>query len=216
MLSELLYGFESIGDNCEFGIVQRHHGIEPLGLLRWAGLKFDMLLSALDDGFAAMGRAENLKLRTLNTEYLVLDTSYGITYHPFVHIDRITPDELIARETVRIGFLRDKFLADLREARKILVFKQRDNLTEVAARDLLRRLAAYGPNKLLYVVATDDPRRWGAVDLVDDRLARGFVARFGDYKNLPQHICYTDWADICLQADTKLFTAPPGSPAATG
>ena len=158
MLSELLYGLESIGDNCEFGIVQRHHGVEPLGLLRWAGLKFDMLLNALDDGFAAMGRAENLRLRTLNTEYLVVDTSYGITYHPFVHVDRMTPDELIAREVVRIGFLRDKFLADLREARKILVFKQKDNLTEAAAHALLRRLAAYGPNKLLYVVATDDPK----------------------------------------------------------
>lgn len=208
MLSELLYGLESIGDNCEFGIVQRHHGVEPLGLLRWAGLKFDMLLNALDDGFAAMGRAENLRLRTLNTEYLVVDTSYGITYHPFVHVDRMTPDELIAREVVRIGFLRDKFLADLREARKILVFKQKGNLTEAAARALLRRLAAYGPNKLLYVVATDDPKRCGTVDLVDDGLARGFVARFGDYKNLPEHICYADWADICLQADTRLFVAP--------
>jgi hypothetical protein len=211
MLSELLYELESIGDNCEFGIVQRHHGVEPLGLLRWAGLKLHMLLNALDDEFAALGRPENLQLRQLNTEYLVRDTGYGIHYHPFVHVDRMTPEALIEREVVRIGFLRDKFLADLRDARKILVFKQENNMTEAQARDLLRRLAAYGPNKLLYVVATDDPRLRGTVDLLDDGLARGYVARFGDYGNLPEHICFDDWADICLQADTRLFAAPARS-----
>src|ERR1700733_4757174 len=105
MLSELLYELESIGDNCEFGIVQRHHGVEPLGLLRWAGLKLHMLLNALDDEFAALGRPENLQLRQLNTEYLVRDTGYGIHYHPFVHVDRMTPEALIEREVVRIGFL---------------------------------------------------------------------------------------------------------------
>ena len=34
---DLVFAFESIGDNCELGMLQRHVGIEPLGLLRFAG-----------------------------------------------------------------------------------------------------------------------------------------------------------------------------------
>src|SRR5436305_104536 len=33
---DLATRFESLGDNCEFGILQRLEGAEPLGLLRWA------------------------------------------------------------------------------------------------------------------------------------------------------------------------------------
>ena len=35
-LPTLLNSFESLGDNCEFGFVQRKFGTEPAGLLRWA------------------------------------------------------------------------------------------------------------------------------------------------------------------------------------
>ena len=34
---DLVLQFESIGDNCELGLVQRRAGSEPLGLLRFAG-----------------------------------------------------------------------------------------------------------------------------------------------------------------------------------
>jgi len=33
---DLVLQFESIGDNCELGLVQRRAGSEPLGLLRFA------------------------------------------------------------------------------------------------------------------------------------------------------------------------------------
>jgi capsular polysaccharide biosynthesis protein len=35
-VDELMLRFESLGGNCEFGLVQRYVGIEPLGLLRYA------------------------------------------------------------------------------------------------------------------------------------------------------------------------------------
>lgn len=33
--SELVARFESLGDNCEFGLVQRHFGAEPVGVFRF-------------------------------------------------------------------------------------------------------------------------------------------------------------------------------------
>ena len=41
-LNEMLLEFESLGDNCEFGLVQRHFGAEPISLLRFAG--FEILI----------------------------------------------------------------------------------------------------------------------------------------------------------------------------
>lgn len=56
--AEILGQFESLGDNCEFGLVQRIGGIEPLGLLRFAGFhipveyRLNRLLDALERGFS--------------------------------------------------------------------------------------------------------------------------------------------------------------------
>ena len=44
---ELVLHFESIGDNCELGLVQRRAGAEPLGLLRFAGAPLRSFLRAL-------------------------------------------------------------------------------------------------------------------------------------------------------------------------
>jgi hypothetical protein len=201
---ELLYRFESIGDNCELGLVQRHYGAEPLGLLRWARVSFDALSRALDERFSAMGHAKNLQVHILNTEYLVQDASYRITYHPFIDVTEMTPAELVSREVTRIAFLRDKLLADLRKADKIMVYKQNENLDQAEMWALWRQLQTHGPNKLLCVVSTDDPRRAGSVELIDDGLAVGFIDRFGSYENLTAYVSYACWGDICAQADLKL------------
>jgi hypothetical protein len=208
---ELLYRFESIGDNCELGLVQRHYGAEPLGLLRWARVRLDALSRALDERFSAMGRAENLDVKILNTEYLIRDLGYRITYHPFVETTEMTQDELVAREVRRIPFLRDKLLGDLRDADKIMVYKQNANLDQTEMRALFRRLRTYGPNRLLCVVSTDDQRRAGSVELIDEGLAVGFIDCFGSYENLTAYVSYACWGDICAHADLKLSASSASS-----
>ena len=52
---DLVLRFESLGDNCELGLVQRAAGVEPLGLLRFADSSLDRLVRLLDaraDGIA--------------------------------------------------------------------------------------------------------------------------------------------------------------------
>ena len=53
----LMLDFESLGENCEFGLVQRRCGIEPLGLLRFSSTPLPPLLHALRERFAGMGAA---------------------------------------------------------------------------------------------------------------------------------------------------------------
>src|ERR1700761_2131837 len=60
-LQQILETFQSLGDNCEFGLVQRWAGAEPVHLLRFAGLyipleqRLDALVEAIDDGFTDLG-----------------------------------------------------------------------------------------------------------------------------------------------------------------
>ena len=48
-VTDLMLAFESLGERCDFGAVQRHYGVEPLGLLRFAFSPLDPLIAALAD-----------------------------------------------------------------------------------------------------------------------------------------------------------------------
>lgn len=59
---QFMLGFESLGDNCEFGLVQRRCGAEPLGLLRFSNIELGPLLRGLVAEFDELGARENLEL----------------------------------------------------------------------------------------------------------------------------------------------------------
>jgi len=81
----LLLGFESLGENCEFGLVQRRFDAEPLGLLRWTYTGPDMLAQLLEFKFENLGNTEDLVLsRARWGEYFLKDGVYGITFHTWL------------------------------------------------------------------------------------------------------------------------------------
>jgi hypothetical protein len=60
-LVDLVNLFRSFGDNCEFGLVQREVGAEPIDLLRFAGLYIPtghlaVLTDAITKGFEGLGQ----------------------------------------------------------------------------------------------------------------------------------------------------------------
>lgn len=81
---ELMMAFENIGNNCEFGIVQRYFGAEPISLLRFAGGEFDHLLAALKAKFDGVGLAQNTRFELITNprpEYWMSDTRFGLFMH---------------------------------------------------------------------------------------------------------------------------------------
>jgi hypothetical protein len=203
-LAALMLRFESLGDNCEFGLVQREYGVEPLGLMRWTRCALPSLMKALDERFAAMGDPDRMVVHHFKEEYLIADKSYNFSYHPHVQIDEMTEADLLAREKTRIEFLRTKLLDDLADAEKIFVFKENAYLSLASARRLFRKLREFGPNRLLYVVPTTDPSRVGTVERVEDGLIRGYTDGFGQYATLPDGIRFDTWAAICEGAELFL------------
>ena len=66
---DLVLQFESLGDNCEFGLVQRKAGAEPLGLLRFSSAPLPRLVRALRERFDGLTDPANVRLSSAKGEY---------------------------------------------------------------------------------------------------------------------------------------------------
>jgi hypothetical protein len=196
-VTEVAAKLESLGVNCEFGMVQRLAGAEPLSLLRFATSRMHSLIPALKANFEGLGALENIKLdihgEGENAQWMVLDQRYGFVFHTDAHPDLVNKEEILKRETRRLPWLAQKLLRDLREADKTFVY-QGDTLTSVAcAKELLSVLHTFGPNRLLAVLC--DPLRAGELDLPDADLYIGYVDRL-ERLAAKETISFSAWFDI--------------------
>jgi hypothetical protein len=70
---ELAFQFESVGENCEFGLVQRGCDAEPLGLLRFSSTFLRPLVGGLDERFESLGDPADIEPRLENGEYMIYE-----------------------------------------------------------------------------------------------------------------------------------------------
>jgi hypothetical protein len=118
----LMRNFESLGDNCAFGLAQRKAGAEVLGLLRFANTPLRSLLRGLSDGFRAALQAAEIELYLHPDEpreYMLRIARYGIRWHTMVHEPDADAATVAREQIVKVGFLRRKFEEGLRSGRKI-------------------------------------------------------------------------------------------------
>jgi tetratricopeptide (TPR) repeat protein len=197
LLRDLMMRFESIGENCELGFVQRNFGAEPLGLFRWAGISFDALLEALESGLAGIGEAEHTELcvNAVVDEYFTRDRRYGMTMHTFISPDQTPPEVVLDKMCRRIDFLKRKMSETLRDRDKIFVFNARSALSDEDLYRLHSTLCVGGPKSLLYV-APDDRLSRGSVVELDARLWRGCLGRTG-FDGSGWSIEFESWLSIC-------------------
>jgi len=183
--ADLVLQFESIGDNCELGLVQRLAGAEPLGLLRFAGTPLRNLLRGLKARFANIADPNHIRVNGENGEYMVKLTKYDFTYHAHVNIGDIEPEVLHQQQIRTVRFLAEKLLADLENPSKILVFRQNETLLASDLIDLRIALSAYGPSILLWVQEACTGHPPGSVEVADERMMVGYVRRLADRENVP-------------------------------
>ena len=193
--------FESLGHNCEFGMMQRHVGAEPLDLLRFAGITLDDLLAGLRCGFAGAG--EDVVVRTAPgahgaAEYLVHDDRHRIGLHTFDLTTDASPEQVRARHGGRLRFLHRLFLERLRSGERIYVFQRVGQMTLSQARPLLALLRSYGPNSLLYVDETPGMPS-GAVAQLEDGLFYGRLDRLAPADALDT-LDLAGWLSLCANA----------------
>jgi len=208
--ADLMMQFEGLGgtsQGCEFGLVQRALGAEPLSLLRWSQMTALSLAEALEADFEGVGTPEQTVLDYFewptHREYRTQDRRFQMTMHTWVKENEKPFDAMYDMACQRLRFLRDKLLGDLAEPSKIFVFKLGDRpcTSEEIAR-IFAALRRHGPNTLLDVRIADDTHPTGTVEQIRDGLLIGYISRFnqgpdGAVNNPPALDC---WLAICRNA----------------
>ena len=148
-LQSLLTDFEMLSGNCDMGLFQRALGVEPLGLLRFAGAEQGVAIKGLDTRFADIGQ-HLLATVSAENEWMISDR-FGLQFHSGHFADAIDECGVIAAERKKIGFLKRKFLEDIEEGQKIFVFADRFGLPVEGAMALHLALCRHGNHRLLWV-----------------------------------------------------------------
>ena len=200
--AHLMLRFESLGQNCEFGVVQRHYGAEPLGLLRFSSTPLHLLVAALNNDLAGIGEPENTKLGVQTGEYVTSDSRYHMLMHTFIRAGDDDPQKRHGSFCRRLQYLRDKLLGDLADARKIFVYSWEEAAEDSDIRDLHRALNRFGANRLLFVRAADREHAAGTLRKLDDGLLVGYVDRLEI-----ENPSFSVWLELCTQADQQLAPA---------
>lgn len=181
--------FESLGDNCELGFIQRFVKNEEGGLLRWAVSSPRALIDAITHDFEGLYAYENL---TPHTDGMILDAKYGLHFHSTMRSkDKVfvNSDEerraLYDIEVDKVQYLVKKLNALLVSGERIFVYKHNAGMSDDTLRELGAAIASKGPGKLLYVTDTGD-ENVGSVRHFEKNIFIGKIDSFASYAQANQ------------------------------
>lgn len=178
-LSERLHGFRSLGDNCEFGFIQRYGGVEPSGLLRFAYTPMEDLIRGLRCGFEDLGAPGDLHLSvSQGGTFYCHSRAYNIWANTGQTPDSIAPETLLDREYGRLAHLKHKMLDELATGSHIFVRKVAQDEPQADFDRLAEAVWAHGPSTLLRVTEAGPDWRPEPVRRAGVRLIEGRVRRF--------------------------------------
>jgi hypothetical protein len=196
--------FQSLGDNCEFGFVQRRLGAEPLGLFRFANTAIDGLIAAFESRFAALQSRECFDVNYTEFpngefEYMTTVPRYQFTLHSGHQAVKRSVDELRGKEVKRLNFLARLIIEDAEAGKKIFVYKSNAPVAQHQIEDLHGAIGNYGPSWLLWVTPATSDWPSGRVSEVSERLLRGSIERLAPYENAGD-FSLQGWQTICSNA----------------
>jgi len=226
-MRDVIMQFESLGgtlQGCEFGLVQRTFGAEPLGLLRWTEMAPQNVIDALEAELDGVGLPENTELGRHETpdgpEWFTTDKRFLMSMHTFMRASEIPYEKMYPQCCRRLQFLRDKLLEDLRSGSKIFVYKITWRLMQPEELERMHAaLRRYGDTTLLYVQRALPDKPAGTVELIKPGLMMGYIERF-NISETGEHLgpSHELWEPICRRALAlwRNSQAPTAVPAADG
>jgi hypothetical protein len=222
-LPQIAMQFESLGENCEFGLFQRRCDAEPLGLLRFSSTFMRNLIRGIDSGFEGLGEIEDIDPRLEGAprkEYMIHERKFGLVYHTFVYEGQRSIWLMREQESARLKFLRRKFMEELASPDKIFIYKFGAGVSEEEILPLHMALNRYGEATLLWVVPAERDRPPGTVEVVMAGLLKGYIDRFAPDDNA-HDFSFDGWLRVCANACVLARLQRPAAmfvdqPSATG
>jgi tetratricopeptide (TPR) repeat protein len=207
----MLLRFESLGEDCEFGKLQRRFGCEPRGLFRFAGVSSGALLTTLETECRSIGDPKNTSVyvRTRGREYIAVDTHLKMLWHTGLFQYAADRQRVLEGEHRRLGSLRRKLVGDLAAGEKIFVYVSHTPLDVKYCESLAGAVQRYSSKAVVLCVgpaaSREGPRvSWGGEGLlVAERSAMLLLWRWPDDEAAPP---YQQWLHICAKA-TELVDA---------
>jgi hypothetical protein len=198
----LARSFESLGDNREFGVVQRKLGVEVLNLFGFSDANLADLIRALTDDLALVNDPASVTMELNDAdpkEYVLNSPAYNLCWHTFCYENDGDQGTIWRDHSATLGYLRRKFYEGLRAGRKIYVVRQQRPIPFGQAATLLMELNRHGRATLLCVEPAPPNRRPGEVELLMPGLMRGYVGQFASDPDA-ESADSTDWLRVIANA----------------
>ena len=190
-----LSAFDSLGENCELALAQRHYGVElPLSLLRWSGTTYEDVARGLECRFEGLGDPATTRVAWTEMDYRIQTPYLRLHTTVIEPRDEKGVAELLHHGCATLRLLRRKLLRDIADSRRIFVFKSANpgfGLAEM--RRLQAAMRAIGPASLLCVTQNDRAEAC-RVEKLADRLYAGRLERF-----VIPHGPFDEWVALCSE-----------------
>ncbi len=180
----LLRWTESVGDNCEFGFVQRYEAYEPSSLFRWAVTPVDKLVAYLKEPMPLFLRNG---LATTSSD-LVLDTASGFYFHSDLTVQdgegrRFLTDEegfveIYDKEVKKIEYFVKKFFMNLTSNPGIYIYKRNNSLSDEEFMNLAQLIKRFNSDHIVLCVRADAEFK---LERMGDGIYAGTIRKFAEY-----------------------------------
>jgi hypothetical protein len=195
---DLALKFDSLGNDCEFGFVQRRCDAEALGLFRFSNASHQTILRAIESDFRGFGENANVELdQQKRREWMVVDREHGLRQHTFI-FEGDQPEDVVRNQQLnRFRYLRAKMNENIQSGGKIFVIKSAQGfLSHDIVSAIARALRRRGPNWLLWV-ETGTPV--GHIEVLMEGLARATIDRLTVQPDGPK-FSVVGWLTVLTEA----------------
>lgn len=187
----LVEQFQSLGENCEFGFLQRFFAAEPLDLFRFSGVTPGGIAAALETRFSAFQDLENLVIEFEGSfengqpQMVVAVKAYGFRFHAGNMPADTSFDDIKSAQRKKLLLLARKLLEDLAGGERIFLCRYGAEYAQDVAR-LAEIMQTFGPTNLLWVTLAEPAKPSGTVERISDGLMRGYIDRYAQPRALNQ------------------------------
>lgn len=197
-LASIMKKVESLGSNCELGLVQRHCDAESVGLFRFGYTPIEGLISAIASDFDGIGEIDDIGLEVgSSNEWIAKSKRYGFEFHTEHYSPDTSEDDVRKKMRLHFGFLSRKLREDLQGAEKLFFFRPHNHgPVDDDAYRLLASIRKFGASILVWVDISSDLAKTGTAEwTVPGSLITAYLDRYS-YISFAAGASFDVWIQI--------------------